>query len=186
MTSLAALWLPILLSAVAVFLASSVIHMALPWHKGDFAAAPDEDRLRAALAPLALPPGDYCLPRPASMEAMKSKEFQDKMAQGPVAIMTVRPNGSHGMGGMLGQWFVFSLVIGAVAGYVGAAALPHGTPYLRVFQVTGTVAFAGYGLALWPISIWYGRSWATTLRSNVDALVYGCLTAGFFGWLWPQ
>src|SRR5258707_326032 len=32
MTSLASLWLPILVSAVVVFIASSVIHMALPWH----------------------------------------------------------------------------------------------------------------------------------------------------------
>jgi len=31
MTGLHSLWLPILLSAVIVFVVSSVIHMALPW-----------------------------------------------------------------------------------------------------------------------------------------------------------
>ena len=42
------LWLPILLSAVFVFLLSAVIHMALPWHKNDFKKMPDEDKIRAA------------------------------------------------------------------------------------------------------------------------------------------
>jgi hypothetical protein len=184
MFSLATLWLPVLLSSIAVFFASSVIHMVLPWHKGDFSPVPDEGKLRDAMRAFALAPGDYCLPRPASMEDMKSPQFQQKMQQGPVVIMTVRPNGTPGMGRSLGQWFVFSLVVSLVAGYVAQVALPHDAPYLRVFQVTGTVAFAGYGLALWPLAIWFGRSWGTTLRSNVDALVYACLTAGFFGWLW--
>ena len=36
MEFLSALWLPILLSAVFVFIVSSIIHMATPLHKGDF------------------------------------------------------------------------------------------------------------------------------------------------------
>ena len=36
MVSLADLWLPILLSAVLVFVASSLIHMVLGWHRHDF------------------------------------------------------------------------------------------------------------------------------------------------------
>jgi hypothetical protein len=35
------------------------------------------------------------------------------------------------------------------------------------------------------MSIWYHRSWGTTLRYTVDGLVYALLTAGIFGWLWP-
>jgi len=184
MFSLATLWLPMLLSSIAVFIASSVIHMVLPWHKGDFQALPNEDKLRDAMRALNVAPGDYCLPRPNSMEEMKTPAFQSKMEQGPVVTMTVRPNGMPNMGRSLGSWFVFSLVVSLIAGYVAQVALPHDAPYLRVFQVSGTVAFAGYGLALWPLSIWYGRSWSTTVRSNVDALVYACLTAGCFGWLW--
>ncbi|HEX7420299.1 MAG TPA: hypothetical protein VF505_10460 [Thermoanaerobaculia bacterium] len=36
MTALTALWLPILLSALFVFIVSSIIHMAPLWHKNDF------------------------------------------------------------------------------------------------------------------------------------------------------
>ena len=34
-------------------------------------------------------------------------------------------------------------------------------------------------------SIWKGQSWSTTLKFVFDGLVYGLLTAGVFGWLWP-
>ena len=43
MISLVALWLPILIAAVVVFLASSVIHMAIGWHNNEFSKLPDED-----------------------------------------------------------------------------------------------------------------------------------------------
>ena len=56
MTALSALWLPILLSAVLVFVASSLIHMASPWHKSDYPKLPDEEQLIGALRPLVIPP----------------------------------------------------------------------------------------------------------------------------------
>src|SRR3954464_7601556 len=89
MTSMGALWLPIVLSSVLVFVVSSVIHMALPWHKSDYPRVPDEDRLREALRPLAIPPGDYMIPRPTSMAEMKSPAFAEKMVAGPVMVVTV-------------------------------------------------------------------------------------------------
>jgi hypothetical protein len=184
MSSLSALWLPILLSSLAVFLASSVIHMALPWHRNDYAPVPKEDAVMQALRPFGLAPGDYMLPRPQDMAQMRSPEFLARMKSGPVIVMTVLPNGPTPMNRCLAQWFAFSAVVSLFAGYVTGITLAHGAPYLRVFQVAGTVAFAGYGLALWPLAIWYGRSWATTARSSVDALVYASLTAGIFGWLW--
>ena len=42
------LWLPILVSAVIVWIASALIWMALPWHKNDFAKTSDEEGVRAA------------------------------------------------------------------------------------------------------------------------------------------
>jgi hypothetical protein len=55
-----------------------------------------------------------------------------------------------------------------------------------VFRIAGTVAFAGYALALAQPSIWYGRSWTATLKSMFDGLIYALLTAGTMGWLWPR
>ncbi len=186
MTALSALLLPIVLSAVIVFVASSIIHMALPWHKSDYPKVPNEDRVRAALRPLAIPPGDYMIPRAASMQDMKSPEFMAKMNEGPVMVVTVMPNGPWAMGKNLTQWFVYSVVVGVFAAYVAGAALPPGAPYLRVFQLVGVSAFMGYALALWQLSIWYRRDWMTTIKSNVDGLIHALLTAGTFGWLWPR
>ena len=186
MTSLSALWLPILLSAVLVFAASSVIHMVLPWHKGDYRQVPEEKRLMDALRPLAVPPGDYMVPRPSNMKEMGTPEFAEKMKAGPVMMVTVMPNGNMSIGTSLAYWFVYSIVVGFFAAYVASAALPPGTAYPRVFQLVGTTAFVGYALALWQMSIWYRRSWGTTIRSTIDGLAYALLTAGVFGWLWPR
>jgi hypothetical protein len=185
MVSLAALWLPILVAAVLVFIASSLIHMVLGYHAADYGRLPSEDKVMDALRPFNIAPGDYVTPCPTSPASMRDPEFIAKRRQGPVFMMTMFPSGDIAMGAQLAQWFVFALVVGLFAGYVASRALPVGAPYMEVFQITSTVAFIGYGLALWEISIWYRRKWATTLRSNVDALVYALLTGGAFGWLWP-
>jgi hypothetical protein len=67
MTGLAALWLPILLSSVIVFVVSSVIHTVLPWHKNDYPRIPNEEKVMDALRPLAIPPGDYMVPAHRAM-----------------------------------------------------------------------------------------------------------------------
>ncbi len=186
MTGLSTLWVPIVVSGVIVFLVSSIVHMVMPWHKSDYPAIPNEDRFRDAVRPLAIPPGDYMVPRPKTAADLKSPEFAEKMAQGPVMIITVRPNGLPGMGPQLLMWFVYLLVVGLFAGYVASRALAPGADYLEVFRFVGVTAFLGYGAALWQISIWYHRSWSTTFKSSVDGLIYALLTAGTFGWLWPR
>ena len=186
MTALHLLWLPVLLSSVFVFVVSSIIHMALPWHKSDYRKVPDEDRVMDALRPFAIPPGDYMIPRPSSMQDMKSPEFANKMKKGPVLMVTVFPNGVTSMGRNLILWFLYSGVVGVFAAYITGRALPVGAPYLHVFRFAGATAFLAYSLALWQLSIWYRRSWTTTIKSTVDGLIYALVTAGTFGWLWPR
>jgi hypothetical protein len=186
MVTIASLWLPILLSSVLVFIASSVIHMASPWHKSDYPKLPNQDAVMNAIRPLALPPGDYFIPRANDMKHMSSPEFAETMKQGPVIVMTVMPNGLISMGRNLGLWFAYIVVLGVFGAYVAGAALPPATPYLKVFQIVGTTVFLGYAAALWQMSIWYARGWSLTLKSTIDGLVYALLTAGTFGWLWPR
>jgi hypothetical protein len=186
MTSLVALWLPILVSAVIVFIASSIIHMGPFWHRGDYPKVPNEDRLRDAVRPLGIPAGEYMVPRGTSSKDMQAPEFQEKLKQGPVLVLTVLPNGTFSMVGNLVQWFIYCLVVSFFAAYVAGRALPDGTDYLRVFQLVGATAFIGYALALWQMSIWYKRSWGLSVKATVDGLIYGLLTAGTFGWLWPH
>lgn len=186
MVPLTSLWLPILVSAVLVFVASSIIHMVLPFHRKDYRPVPSEDGVMDALRRFNIPPGDYFMPHATGPSAMKDPVFLEKRNKGPIAVMTVIPGGPISMGPQLAQWFVYSLVVGAFAAYVAGRTLPPGTVYGDVFEVVCTVAFAGYNLALWQLSIWYRRSWGTTLRATVDGLVYAMLTAGTFGWLWPK
>jgi hypothetical protein len=186
MTELNALWLPILLSAIIVFVVSSIIHTVLPWHKSDYARVPNEDKVMDALRPLAIPPGDYMLPRPSSSQEMRSPDFAEKVKKGPVMVLTVMPNRMMPMGKNLALWFLYSAIISLFAAYVAGRALPVGAPYLRVLRFAGTTAFLGYSGALWQMSIWYRRAWSTAIKSTIDGLIYGLLTAGTLGWLWPR
>jgi hypothetical protein len=190
MTGMHALWLPIVLSAVAAWFASSLIHMGLDrvvaWHKRDYQVVPNQDGVLAALRPFAIPPGDYMLPRPAGMKDMKSAEYQEKVNKGPVIVMTVMPNGMMNMGGSLAKWFVYLLGVNVFAAYVTGRALPVGADYLHVFRFVGTTAFLGLSAALWQMWIWYQRSLGTTIRASIDGLVYALISAGIFGHFWPR
>jgi ABC-type spermidine/putrescine transport system permease subunit II len=186
MVSIPSLWLPILLSAVAVFVASSIIHMVLGYHAADYKKLPAEDDFMAAVRKLDIPPGDYLVPCPGSAKAMKDPAFMEKFKAGPRAMMTVMPGGEMNMGPQFIQWFLYSVVVGVTAAYISGRALGPGAHYLKVFRFAGATSFFGYSLALWPMSIWYKKAWGTTLRGTLDGLIYGLLTAGFFGWLWPR
>jgi hypothetical protein len=179
------LWLPILLSVVIVFVASSIIHMASPWHKNDYPRLPDEDAFRNAVRPLNLPTGDYMVPRPRSREDLKSPEFLEKYREGPVGVMTVMPN-EWSMGRNFALWILYILFVTILSAYVAGRALPPGSEYMKVFQFVSTVGFIGYAVALLQMSIWYRRAWNITVKAMIDGLIYGMLTAGVMGWLWPK
>jgi hypothetical protein len=180
------LWMPIVLSAVFVFVVSSIIHMVLPIHRGDLRTLPREDEVMAALRQFEIPPGDYGMPVAGSMAAMKDPAFIAKMNQGPVAFMTFVPSGPPAMGPALLLWFLYAVVVSILAAYVTGHALGPAAPYRAVFRFAGCTAFAGYSLALLQNSIWYRRNWGTTIKSMLDGLIYALVTAGTFGWLWPQ
>lgn len=185
MVSLSALVIPIVVAAVLAFLASSVIHMALGYHKADYGRLPDEDRILDAFRHTKVGAGDYTAPH-ATSESMKDPEFVAKMKRGPGLVITVWPGGDIQMGALLGQWFAYCLVVAFFTAYVTSRVFAPGADYLAVFRIAGTVAFMGYALAIPQASIWYRKSWGTTFRSMCDGLIYGLLTAGAFGWLWPR
>ena len=186
MVPVTSLWIPILLSAVIVFVASSIIHMLLSYHRNDLRKLSKEDEVMGVLRGFNIPPGDYAMPYAGSMEGMKKPEFIDKMKKGPVVFMTILPSGPPSMGKSLLLWFLYSVLVSFFAAYVTGRALAPGVRYLAVFRFIGATAFMGYSLALLQNSIWYKRNWGMTLRSMFDGLVYGLLTAGTFGWLWPR
>jgi len=185
MVPLSALWLPILLSAVIIFVASSVMHMLLPYHRGDYKQLPDEDKVLATLRAAGLKRGLYIFPFCTHKE-MKSPAVQEKYKQGPVGMMTVFPSGPPPMPKYLIQWFVYCLVIGFFVAYLTGHTVAAGANYLAVFRVAGTTAFLAYGLGNLSNGIWKGQTWSVTIKEVLDGLVYALLTAGTFGWLWPR
>ena len=185
MVALTALWLPILLSAVIVFVASSIMHMLLPYHRSDYRQLPDEDKLLAALRGVGLKRGLYIFPF-GTHKDMKSPAMQEKYNQGPVGMMTVFPSGPPAMPKYLAMWFVYCLVIGFFTAYITGRTVMSGAQYLAVFRVAGAVAFMAYGVGQVSNGIWAGQPRSVTIKHVFDGLIFALLTAGTFGWLWPR
>jgi hypothetical protein len=185
MVALSALWIPILLSAVIVFIASSILHMVLPYHKSDYKKLPEEEKVLASLRPLGLAPGLYHFPH-CTHQDMKKPEMQEKFKQGPVGFLTMYPAGPVNMGKFLGLWFVFCVVVGVFVAYLTGHTVGIGAPYRHVFRAVGTAAFLAYGVGTFSNGIWKGQPWSMVLKEAFDGLIYASLTAGTFGWLWPR
>ena len=180
------LWLPILLSAVIVFVASSIIHMALPLHKSDYRKLPDEDKVMDDLRSAGVTPGrTYHFPYTTHKE-MNSPEMLEKFKRGPLGMITIRPTGVPGLGKFLVQWFLYCIVVGIFVAYLTGRTRPAGAPHLEVFRVAGASAFMAYSVALIQDAIWKGEDWGVTFKHVVDGFIFALLTAGTFGWLWPK
>ena len=186
MAFLTELWLPILLSAVFVFIASSISHMVLPFHKKDYRKMNNEDTVLEALRASGVTPGTYPFPCAGSVNEMGTPEMVEKMKKGPLGFLTVLPPGGFNMGKSLAWWFVYLLIVGVLVAYVGWHTLTTGADYLTVFRITGAAAILGYAVGVMNDSIWKGQRWSTTAKFMVDGFVYALLTAGTFGWLWPD
>jgi hypothetical protein len=175
------LWLPILVSAIFVFIASAAIWMAMPWHKSDFRKAGDENAARAALKGSA--PGQYMLPYCVGPKGLEDPGMKQKFIDGPLAYITIVPNGLPQMGSKLLLSFLYYIGVGILCAYFVTRTVAVDADYLTVYRVAGTVAWIAYGIAYVQDSIWFGRPWSLTLKGMFDALIYALLTGGVFGWL---
>ena len=184
MVTIGSLWLAIVLSAILVWIASALVWMVRPHHKSEFKGLPDEDSARKVLGPQNLTPGQYNIPHCKSWDDMKQPEARQRFEEGPVAFLTVVPNGTPAMARNMVLSFIFYLLVGTAVAYVASRSLASSDDYLSVFRLTGTVAWLAYGAALIPDAIWFGRPWNTVAKHVIDAFVYGLLTAGVFAWLW--
>ncbi len=182
--TLSSLWLPILLAAVAVFVVSSVVHMALPIHKSDMKGMPQEDSVLDALRKAGLGAGEYFFPWSGSMAAMNSPEYKDKLARGPVGGMVIRAPGGFSMGRSLLQWMLFCLFVSAMVAYLMSISLPAASP--KALQFASAAAFVAYAPSNVHNSVWKGVCWSTAWKFAFDGLLYSLATGFVFAWLWPQ
>jgi hypothetical protein len=185
MVPLSALLLPIFVAAVIVFVASSIMHTVLTYHHSDCKQLPDEDKILGVMRTAGVKRGLYMFPF-CSHKNMKSPEMMEKFKQGPAGMMTVFPPGPPAMPKFLIQWFLYCIVVGIFVAYLTGRTVPPGTPYLRVHQIAGCAAFMAYGLGSLANGIWKAQPWSAVLKEVFDGLVYGALTGGTFGWLWPR
>jgi len=186
MVTLDALWLPILVSTVLVFVASSLVWMVLPHHRSDVKGLADEAAVMEVLGKQSPAPGLYRFPTPPNPKAMGEPAFQEKLKKGPVGMITMWPSAPFNMGKSMGQWIAYVLVVSIIVAYMTGRTLGLDAHYLAVFRVAGTVAVLAYASAIVPNSIWWGKPWSVTWKEVIDGVAYGLLTAGAFGWLWPR
>jgi hypothetical protein len=185
MSDLLQAWLPVAVSAVGVFVASSLVHMVFKWHNSDYRPLPNEDEVRAALRAGGAGPGPYVIPHCGDMKRMREEPMQQKFREGPVGFLTLVPNGAPRMGKALGLWFLLNLAIAAIAGglavrYVGLAGDGHAAGHLA-----GLLSLLAYGVGSLQAGIWMGKRPASIAKDLLDALIYALVTAFAFAWLWP-
>jgi len=186
MVALSALWLPILLSAVACFFAGFIMWVVLPYHRSDWGGLPDEDAVMDVLRTQGATPGMYHMPHAPDPESQKDPALIEKMKRGPAGfVLIVDGEAQLNMGKTLMLNFLFLLLVGFFIAYLASSTLPMGTDYLKVFQVTGTAGILAYSMGAFHKAIFWGWSWSVAFKEIFDGVVYALLTAGVFGWLWP-
>ena len=185
MSQVLQLWLPIVVTAVAVFIASSLIHNVFKWHNSDYMKLGNEDEVRAAVRANAPAPGQYIMPHIYDMKEMQTESIQQKYREGPIAFLTVKANGDIKMGGALSQWFVLNMVIATVAAMLALQMVGLQGGGNRGGQLVGMFSFFAYGCGGVQAAIWMGKPWGSAAKDVIDALIYGTVSALAFTWLWP-
>ena len=186
MNALPQLWLPILVAAVLVYIASALIHMVFKWHNSDYRKLVNEDEVQAILRKGGtLAPGQYTAPYCADMKAMRDENVVKKFVEGPVVFFTVFKSGPPKMGGTLARWFLYNLLIAVIAGSIALQVygLPGNAHYAG--HLVGLVTFLTYAGGSVQSGIWMGKPWVSVLKDLLDALIYGIVSALAFWWLWP-
>ena len=185
MVSLAQLWLPIVVSAVVVFFASFLAWMVVGHHKTDWKKLPDEEGLIGELKKQKPAAGQYMFPHCADGKQRQDPEFQKRWKEGPAGSVVVFGPGQANMGKSLAQYSLLCLVVSVFVAYLAGHTLAAGREYLAVFRVAGTASILAWCGSVASHSIWMGKTWSSTWKDILDGIVYGLLTAGVFGWLWP-
>jgi hypothetical protein len=185
MNDLPQLWLPILVTAVSVFVASSLIHMVLKWHNSDYRKLPNEDDVAAALRAGSAAPGQYMLPHCGDMKDMQKEEVQKKFREGPVAMLTLRKPGPPSMGPALLQWFILNIVVAVVAAMLALQSFGLYADSHRAGHLVGMVSFLTYAGGSLQAGIWMGKPWSSVAKDVLDGLIYGTISALVFMYLWP-
>jgi hypothetical protein len=185
MEFLTTLWLPVLLSAAAIWVISTIVGMALPHHKQDWIGIPDEDGFMDYIRRSGIKPGNYLFPDFRSREALKSEKVEKALKEGPVGHLSVWQTPVT-MGGKMGATFIVYLVVSTLIAYLTRVALPGAADFARVFQIAGTAGILAYCFSFIPNAVWFGAYKRTIIASVIDGIFFGLITGAIFAWRWPH
>lgn len=186
MNVLIELWLPILLTAVFIFIASSLIHMVFKWHNPEYKGFKNEDAVRAAIRAESPAPGMYVLPYCTDMKQMASEDMVKKYGEGPVGFVTLKANGMPNMGKSLSLWFLYSLFVAAVVAFLAAQNVGLAPDHAHIgAHLVGVITFIAYGFGSVQEGIWMGKPLSSVVKYLLDSLIYAVISAATFYWLWP-
>jgi len=184
MVSFVQVLIPIVAAAVAVFVASSLIHMLLKWHKPEYRKLPNEDEVRAAVRAGGAGAGQYIIPYCSDPKEFQDPAMAQKLIDGPVGVVMLRQPCMPKMGPMMGGWFALNLAVAAIAGFLACSTLPEGAG-MAAAKLAGGATFLAYGAGAISNAIWWGKPWSAALKELGDAFIYGVASALAFAWLWP-
>lgn len=195
------LWLPILVSAAAVWIASALAWMLLPHHKGDYKKLPNEDGVMSAVRQLSIAPGLYFFPHMTGCSKNMDAAAKEKFEKGPHGMLQVWPPDAFGkMGRNMILSFIFYVIVSATVAYLATMGLHGPSPaaaaadslgadigkdFMHIFRFTGTAAIMAYCFAQIPHQIWFGTPTRNIITCLVDGIAYGIITGLIFAWLWP-
>jgi hypothetical protein len=179
------IWLPVLVAAIAVFLASSLVHMLFKWHNSSYRPLANEDEVAAAIRAGNATPGMYVLPYCADMKKMREEAMLQKYRQGPIGFITLMPPRAPSMGKPLALWFGYNLLVACVGGCLAWSYVGPGGSHHAAAHAAAVVALMAYGGGPIQEGIWWGRPWGSVFKNLLDALIYAFVTALAFAWLWP-
>jgi hypothetical protein len=204
MDFLAHLWLPILVSGVAVWIVSALCWMAIGHHNKDTAGIPNEQDFTDTIRRLNLKPGNYGFPDFQKCKSLpkeeKAKFFKD-WDKNPSGLLRVWAPANMGVN--MFMTFLFYLVTSVVLAYLGWIVLPHGgsvatttadthismglgSSFSHVFRVISTAAVLAYCFASFPNDLWFQKSRRAMLMNLIDGVVFALITGAVFAWLWPK
>lgn len=184
--SILSLLLPILLSAGAVWIVSTLFSMPFLHHKNDWIGLPasQESALMEALRTIGIAPGNYLFPDFRTRQAMESEPVKAALEKGPVGHLSLWKPPLGMIGSLVGTLIVY-LVVSALIAVLASIALPKGATFSKAFQFVGIAGVLAYSFAFIPSALWFGAYKRTIFLSVLDGLIYGAITGAIFAWRWP-
>ena len=183
MAELISLWIPIVAAALATHIASTIAWTVAPHHKPDVTPLPDDQLIGELIKKNNLGPGAYMFPG-IDYNDWNNPEVKARFDAGPFGMVMIwnKPN----MGINIGLTLLFFFVASFFLGYVASVALEPGAPFMKVFQLVGTVGVMTYCFASVPNDIWFRRPTRWFLTNKLDGIIYGLIAGLVFASLWPQ